>query len=237
MDAELIKIINRAVRDGLTSASGLVILIVIIGAGVGSFLGSYLKSKGEHLATKEDFDELLGQIKAQTAATEEIKGEIQQKLDRFSGELQRGREFAGFRRDRIAQHLDQVLGAYSDIYSVAQLIPLRLWLSSNKDLETEARFRTSLSILRTHFRALESLNVIPDQLSREFAEHDWPVLSAWDEVLSEAALRTHEFKQAHPGDKEFSPQQYHQKWLKFMSAVEAMGRTVKTVSRDVSLPT
>lgn len=80
MDTELIKVVQQAVRDGPTSASWIVILISLISAGLGAFLGSYLKRKGEHLATRDDFDELLLQIKAQTKVTEEIKQELSGKL-------------------------------------------------------------------------------------------------------------------------------------------------------------
>ena len=42
----------------------------------GSFLGTYTKRKAENLATKEDFDDLLLQVKKTTETTENIKANI-----------------------------------------------------------------------------------------------------------------------------------------------------------------
>lgn len=43
---------------------------------IGGFLGAYAKKKGESLATKEDFDSLLEQLKKTTATTEGIKADM-----------------------------------------------------------------------------------------------------------------------------------------------------------------
>ena len=177
-----------------------------------------------------------GKLRAQTKATEEIKGEIQRDLDSFSNVLERGREFAGFRRERIAQHLDQVLDAYVDIYAVAQLIPLRTWVYSNTDLETETRFRSSLSCLRAHFGALEGHEVISKEVSAEFFDKDWRVLDSWNDVLGEAAYRTAEFRKALPDSRDFDEQRYKKLWMDFMTNVEQLGVIVKGLSRNVSLP-
>ena len=41
-----------------------------------AYLGSYLKKKGENLATHEDIDKLLAQVTAVTQATKEIEAKI-----------------------------------------------------------------------------------------------------------------------------------------------------------------
>ena len=76
MDPELYKLIQQAVREGLASTTWLLILSWLVAAGVGSFVGSYFKKKGENLATKEDFQQVLDQLTKQTEATEKIKGSI-----------------------------------------------------------------------------------------------------------------------------------------------------------------
>lgn len=52
----------------------------IIGSGLvgalGAFFGAYLKRKGEHYATKEDFDEVVRQLKATTAASSDVSERI-----------------------------------------------------------------------------------------------------------------------------------------------------------------
>lgn len=45
-------------------------------AGAGAYLGSYLKKKGENLATHEDIKQLVEQVSAVTKATKEIEAKI-----------------------------------------------------------------------------------------------------------------------------------------------------------------
>jgi len=173
--------------------------------------------------------------KAQRDHTER-QGELQKDLNTLNDMLERGREFAGFRRERIAQHLDQVMEAYIDIYAVAQLIPLTKWVKSNTDYETEARFRSSLSRLRAHFGALESLKVICKKLRADFAAKDAKVLEAWNAVLGEAARRTKEFRKEFPDYPPFSSEKYLNQWMDFMTHVENLGTIIKSLSSNVSLP-
>jgi hypothetical protein len=84
MDTELIKLIQQAVREGITANSWIVLIAGLIGAGTGAFFGAYFRKKGEHFATKEDFDELLEQQKEQTRITEEIRGEILHNVASFT---------------------------------------------------------------------------------------------------------------------------------------------------------
>jgi hypothetical protein len=51
-------------------------ITTLVTAFIGSYLASYLKKKGENLATHEDIDKLVDQMKAVTAATKEIEGRI-----------------------------------------------------------------------------------------------------------------------------------------------------------------
>jgi len=51
-------------------------LITTICAGAGAYCGAYLKKKGENLATKEDLNDLVTQMKAVTLATKTIESEI-----------------------------------------------------------------------------------------------------------------------------------------------------------------
>ncbi len=51
-------------------------LLSLVGAGLGAYLGSYLKRKGENLATHEDIGRLVDQVTAVTQATKEIEAKI-----------------------------------------------------------------------------------------------------------------------------------------------------------------
>jgi hypothetical protein len=54
----------------------LMLALAFIGGAAASYFGSYFKKRGESLATKTDFDNLLIQVKATTIATEEVKSKI-----------------------------------------------------------------------------------------------------------------------------------------------------------------
>jgi hypothetical protein len=51
-------------------------VVPFISAGAGAYLGSYLKRKGENLATHEDIDKLVDQVRAVTTTTKEIEATI-----------------------------------------------------------------------------------------------------------------------------------------------------------------
>jgi hypothetical protein len=55
-----------------------VLVTTAVGSGVGAYLLSYLKKKGENLATREDIDKLVQQVSAVTAATKQIEARITQ---------------------------------------------------------------------------------------------------------------------------------------------------------------
>jgi hypothetical protein len=66
---------------GILTDMGLVVFVSSsLSAGAGAFIGSYLKKKGENLATHEDINKLVDQVKSVTQATKEIEAKI-------SGEL------------------------------------------------------------------------------------------------------------------------------------------------------
>jgi hypothetical protein len=53
-----------------------ILALVTLGGFFGSFLGAYFKKKGENLATHEDIDKLVVQVRAVTTATKEIETKI-----------------------------------------------------------------------------------------------------------------------------------------------------------------
>lgn len=57
----------------------LLIAISLTGSAIGALVASYFKRRGETLATKADFDELLNQLQQSTQLAEEIKADIQSK--------------------------------------------------------------------------------------------------------------------------------------------------------------
>lgn len=76
MSPEQIKSIVEAARNDGLAFPWWAYLLVLFLAFCGSYFGSYAKRKAENLATKEDFDELLSQVKKTTEETEKIKTDI-----------------------------------------------------------------------------------------------------------------------------------------------------------------
>jgi hypothetical protein len=143
MDPELVKLIQQAVRDGLTSSAWIVMVTGIIAAGLGAFVGAYLKGKAEHLATKEDFGELLRQMEVQTSATEQIKADVAEKLntstERLKAELS---VWADFRNDVLKDMWTAhraVVGAMSNLVLATQRAAAKGKLKELEDDITEYR--------------------------------------------------------------------------------------------------
>ena len=54
----------------------LMLAFAFVGGALASYFGSYFKKRGEALATKSDFYDLLTQLKATTVVTEEVKSKV-----------------------------------------------------------------------------------------------------------------------------------------------------------------
>lgn len=68
-------IVETALKDGMAFQWWAYLFAFVI-AFFGSYSGAYARRKAENLATKEDFDELLSQVKKTTEETEKIKTDI-----------------------------------------------------------------------------------------------------------------------------------------------------------------
>jgi hypothetical protein len=55
------------------------LVLTLLAAGLGAFLGEYLRTRGKNLATKADFESLTGQLRANTELVETIKADVSQK--------------------------------------------------------------------------------------------------------------------------------------------------------------
>lgn len=79
------------------------IVLVFLIAGGGAYLGSYLRERGRNLATREDLDGILAQLRQTTRATEEIR-------THFSGALWVEQARWDLKRDlyyRLLENLDE----------------------------------------------------------------------------------------------------------------------------------
>ncbi len=77
--AELELLLRKLLGEGIQLQPASYLLLVVISlmaAAAGAFMGAYLKRRAENLATKADFDSLLTQLREQTREVEEIKSEI-----------------------------------------------------------------------------------------------------------------------------------------------------------------
>jgi hypothetical protein len=83
MDNETIQKIAAEVVRHLPSYAWVLLLtqvaLTLVAAGVGAFLGEYLRTRGKNLATKADFDSLKAQLSANTKLVETIKAEVGQR--------------------------------------------------------------------------------------------------------------------------------------------------------------
>ena len=87
----------------------------LLGGWIGSFLGAYLKKKAENLATHEDVDKLVQQMKAITQATKTIESSISDK----SWDRQRHWEL---KRDAVFAVMQALGKADETLHSVSVVI-------------------------------------------------------------------------------------------------------------------
>jgi hypothetical protein len=130
-------------------------LTALLGSGVGSFLGSYLKRKGENLATHEDIGRLVDQVSAVTQATKGIEAKISDEVwnRQRQWEMKRDALLALAKAERAA---GQALTRLDASFTVAKGFPVghrdadeatteatKAWLTASSALD-EAMLQVSL---------------------------------------------------------------------------------------------
>jgi hypothetical protein len=163
MDPELLKLIHATVKEGVTSVSWTVMIIGLLAAGIGAFLGSYLKRRGEMRATTDNFEELLRQLKAQTEATQAIQGKYATDLSKLSNDLS---VLAHKRTTRFSEWHSRQITILSELYRRLYRAEEAL-RPSISDL-TAAPIEKSWMLreeLRTYFE--ENAVFIPDQIWKD----------------------------------------------------------------------
>ena len=89
-------------------------LVPFLTAGAGAYVGSYLKTKGENLATHEDIGKLVDQVRAVTTTTKQIESKI-------AGDLWDRQKRWELRRDAIfdaSKKMAAVKNALSNLHAV-----------------------------------------------------------------------------------------------------------------------
>jgi hypothetical protein len=126
-------------------------LTTLVSAFVGSYLASYLKKKGENLATHEDIDKLVDQVRAVTTATKEIEERIESSVwsKQRHWEMKRDALFASVQAlDRtktafIELWASQVFEASDPEYEQRKRVSAEKWLAEISRYD-ETRSRASL---------------------------------------------------------------------------------------------
>jgi hypothetical protein len=96
----------------------------LVGAFGGSFLGAYLKKKGENLATHEDFERVLAELKQSTQATKAIEA-------KFSDEIWDRQRQWELRRDAVYSVM-QALGKADETLHYASIVGVELRKAGDK---------------------------------------------------------------------------------------------------------
>src|SRR5690242_3526662 len=91
----------------------LVALLSLIGGWFGGFFGAYLKKKGENLATHEDIDKVVDQVKAVTEATKTIENKLSGELWDKQKQWEMKKEVLFETARRIADLDDALLSLYT----------------------------------------------------------------------------------------------------------------------------
>jgi len=104
-------------------------IVPFISAAVGAYFGAYLRKKGENLATHEDINKLLDQVRAVTTTTKEIEAKISSDVwdQQKRWELKRDALFEVTKKLGLAQDALYTLGAvYKTNKQSTQISPERI---------------------------------------------------------------------------------------------------------------
>jgi len=137
---------------GITE-TGAMFLLVTIGSWFGGFFGTYLKKKGENVATHEDLDKLLIQMKATTEATKAIEARISREV------WDRQREWE-FKREALLE------GGRSIADFLASIMRLNAVMATKKGTAPDEEAAYLLKLTKDETTALDAVNKASYSLQR-----------------------------------------------------------------------
>jgi len=142
------------------------------GAAIGAYVGSYLREKGRNLATREDMDNIVVQLRKTTEATEDIKAQI-------SGDLWLRQNRWHFKKDlyaRLLENLDTAHRALDNLLDAEMNHPpaeseaRKGWLASQREKSSEAledvHRATAVAMVMLNSEAVSSLSRLEDELGK-----------------------------------------------------------------------
>ncbi len=207
---------------------------------MGAFFGSYLKKKGEARAAREEFDELLRQLAAQTKATEDVKAAVQDSLqcrvESLRDSLERDRQFSAFSRERIGQHLDRILSSLSAVQLLSDLVAKRPCVYSTELLQAERAMYSDLRSIRVNVEVLLALRAIPqpthDNVLGAWGTPWW----AWRKLVDELTRLNADFRMKFPGEPEFSESRYRKLGEELSVEITKLSQAVLDLQPTVMAP-
>jgi hypothetical protein len=158
MEPEVFKTLSQLTN--LQWINLLLLVLAVAASATSGFLASYAKKKGEQLATKEDFNELLQQVKMTTHVTEQIKAQTSSQLSVGESELE-------YRKAQLAEF-------YGPIYAHLKLSQelYDIWMGGtlrdiNKDIILLFRQQNEaiIHIITTRAHLVDG-NTIPEVFTR-----------------------------------------------------------------------
>jgi hypothetical protein len=180
------------------TANALIVgFISLFGAGVGAYLGAYLKKKGENLATQEDIDKIVDQVRIVTETTKEIEAKI-------STEMWNRQKLWEMKRDVVFQTMSNVAKADNALLSYAMLLKVQpgdgpswaeivhdrtlKWSQAANALD-EVRLHVSVVCAEETTRALDDFAMLVSQIAAKISAKETDAYDNSSKALAQAAFK------------------------------------------------
>jgi hypothetical protein len=161
MDPEILKLIEKAVREGVMSAAWPTLVVAVIVAGLGVFLGSFLKKMGEDFALRKNFSVLLQQLETQTRRTAAIQEEFANRLESLKALLGQDVFVRELYAEGIRQYSSEQAYALRQAYLLVYEPSSSAMDSAGKDtkIRLEAAIQCLMQPLRKHIGLLDEQTI------------------------------------------------------------------------------
>jgi hypothetical protein len=180
-----------------TLSQVILVLLAVLGSFFGAYFGAYGKKKGENLATHEDIDKLVDQVKAVTKATKEIETKISDEVWDKQKRWQLKKEVLFEAARRLAE-VDDALLAYSVTLKVDQKPDDLGWVASTHERRVrwskaaaafdETRLFVSIVCGNDTRKAFDEFGVLANQIAAEISRKD---ATAYDNAKANLFAKLH----------------------------------------------